>query len=194
MDNFDKVVKFSRHEKDLSTTAEMWIPETFEQRKHDVFENIKNKRGSYPSKNMIAFKEGVFQIREETTIDDLQVLAQQVKKMFKVDCFQATIDRETNQAHMLFDWSEHEEGKPIYLNHSDYIFLSIVILKVLDLPEPEGIDNWEHYHIIEERRENPYIFEDFMAELERLGMKNDFLRLARHIIAYIENMCDGREK
>ena len=71
---YNDVIKFKRRECDLDPLPEIWMGDTFEHRRKKLFEYIKSKTGSYPSKNMKAFREGTFAVQDSTTVKELERL------------------------------------------------------------------------------------------------------------------------
>lgn len=191
---FNDVIKFKRRECDLDPLPEIWMGDTFEHRKKKLFEYIKSKTGSYPSKNMKAFREGTFAVQDSTTVKELERLAKELKKLYKIDCFQASIDRETNTAHMLFDWNERESLQSVYFNHSDYKFMSVTILRFLNLPRPAGTQRWNHYFLVLEYSEHPEIYDELLDVLKHKHLGKKYTWLSTVIHDYIVDMCQGREK
>ena len=191
---YNDVIKFTRRECNLDPQPEFWQRETFEHRRKKLFEFIKSKTGSYPSKNMKAFREGWFAVEDYTTIKELERLSKVLKEMYKIDCFQASIDRETNTAHMLFDWNEPETLQSVYFNHSDYKFMSVTILRFLHLPRPKGTSRWNHYFLVLEYLENHEVYDELLDLLKHKHLGKRYTWLATVIHDYVVDMCEGREK
>ena len=176
---FDDVIKFAPCEHDLEKKAEYWQSDTFEKRNHAVLESI---------------KEGVFQVADKTTIDELVGLSKKLKDWFKLDCFQASIDRETNTAHMLFDFNEYDTGKSVHLNQSQQIVIGVTILRYLDLPRPKGAELWRRYFLAGQYADDPESFKKVLQKLKYKGFcKQDYTLLCDSIYHSIY-MCQGLVK
>ena len=163
---FDDVIKFAPCEHDLEKRPEYWQSDSYEQRNHAVLESIKKVTGYYPTKNRQPIREGVFQVADKTTIDELVGLSKKLKDWFKLDCFQASIDRGTNTAHMLFDFNEYDTGKSVHLNQSQQIVIGVTILRYLDLPRPKGAELWRRYFLAGQYADDPESFKKVLQKLK----------------------------
>ena len=68
-------------------------------------------------KSMKITREMSFKIKKSIELEKLTNLAYEIQGRFGIECFQISIDRETNTAHMLFNWIL-ENGEPFVLNQS----------------------------------------------------------------------------
>ena len=191
---FDDVIKFAPCEHDLEKKAEYWQSDTFEKRNHAVLESIKRVTGYYPTKNRQPIRVGVFQVADKTTIDELVGLSKKLKDWFKLDCFQASIDRETNTAHMLFDFNEYDTGRSVHLNQSQQIVIGVTILRYLDLPRPKGAELWRRYFLAGQYADDPESFKKVLQKLKYKGFcKQDYTLLCDSVL-HSMYMCQGLVK
>lgn len=188
---FDDVIKFTNRESDLDKTSEYWESESYVERRRAIFTAIEEKTGFAPSKNMQPIREGVFKVKDATTIDDVVALSRKIKEWYTIDCFQAAIDRSDNTAHLLFDWNERESAKSVYINRSEQIALSVMILRDLDLPRPEGTELWLRHFLTGEYSDNPQVFNNILDRLKRAKLGKRNFRIARDVLTYVQQMCQG---
>ena len=188
---YDDVIKFSNRNTDLEKTEELWVGTGYDDRLDDIMDNIVKTTGFAPSKNMQPIREGVFQIMDSTTVDDLKDLAERIKEVYLIDCFQIAIDRDHNTAHMLFDFNIRDKGKSVVLNRSEQIVLSVMILRYLDLPRPECADEWMGYFLKGRYTDDEDVFENWLNNLKHKKLnKNDF-NLAKEMSIFVKQMCQG---
>lgn len=191
---FDDVIKFSICEADLAPQPEHWQRESYAHRLNSILESVELKTGFPPSKNMRPIREGVFVVKDDTTIDDLVALGSKLRQWYTIDCFQCSIDRENNMAHMLFDWNDRETAKSVYINRSQQIAMSVMILRTLNLPRPEGTELWLRFFISAEYSDDQRVFTSILDQLKhaKLGRKN--YHIARDVLTYVQQVCQGLVK
>ncbi len=188
---YDDVIKFSNRNSDLDKTSESWQGESYEHRLDAIMDNIVKTTGFAPSKNMQPIREGVFQIKESTTVDDLRDLSNRIKEVYLMDCFQISIDRETNTAHMLFDFNIRDTAKSVVLNRSEQIVLSVMILRYLDLPRPECAEEWLGYFLKGRFTDDEDVFDNWLDNLKHKKLnKNDF-NIAKEMSIFVKQICKG---
>lgn len=188
---YDDVIKFSNRNSDLEKAEESWVGSSYDDRLEDIMDNIVKTTGFAPSKNMQPIREGVFLIKESTTIGDLKSLAVRINEVYLIDCFQISIDRDNNTAHMLFDFNIRDKGKSVVLNRSEQIVLSVMILRYLDLPCPDCAEEWMGYFLKGRYTDNEDVFENWLNNLKHKKLnKNDF-NLAKEMSIFVKQMCKG---
>lgn len=188
---YDDVIKFSNRNSDLDKTSESWQGESYEHRLDAIIDNIVKTTGFAPSKNMQPIREGVFQINDSTTVDDLRDLSNRIKEVYLMDCFQISIDRETNTAHMLFDFNIRDTAKSVVLNRSEQIVLSVMILRYLDLPRPECAEEWLGYFLKGRFTDDEDVFDNWLDNLKHKKLnKNDF-NIAKEMSIFVKQICKG---
>lgn len=191
---FDDVIKFRRYTSDLERTAEYWQSDSYSVREEKIIDAIIKLTDIPPSANMYYIKEGSFLVKDETTLEQLIILAAKMRSWLYIDCFQISIDRKTNMAHMLFDWNDRTTGKSLYINRSEQIALSVLIIRYLDLPRPESADLWLRYFLVGEYTEDPKVFTNLLERLKDADLGDKNYRLARDVLTYITQMCEGKVK
>jgi hypothetical protein len=188
---FDDVIKLCCRRSDLLRTPEFWQAASFEQRMSEIREAVKTATGYYPTKNMQPIREGVFKIRDDIEVPELVALGRKLKERHRIDCFQVAIDRQENEAHMLFDCNDRETGKSVNFNHTDQIFLSVTILNFLDLKGPKGTEQWPHYFVAGAYDENPMVFEKFRNRLKHAKLSKQDYQFGQYLVSLGEMECLG---
>lgn len=191
---FDDVIKFQGRESDLEPMPEFWQTDTYEERYNQIIDSIVKLRGFLPSIRMQPIREGVFRVQDDTRLKDIVELTKRIKKYYMIDCFQVSIDRETNMAHLLFDWNRRDAGKSIFMNRSQHIAMSVMILCSLNLPRPEGTELWLRYFFMREYDDNPEIFDDVLNHLKHAHLGKRSYRIAYDAITYMRQKCQGLVK
>lgn len=188
---YDEFIKFIYRDCDLEKGEESWIGAYYDDRLEDIVENFIESTGFKPSKNMRPIREGVFVVKDSTTIDDLKDLAERIKEFYLIDCFQIAIDRESNTAHMLFDFNIRDKGKSVVLNRSEHIVLSVMIILSLDLPYPDNTDKWMGYFLKGRFTDNESVFEDWLNNLKHKKLNKKDYNLAKEMSIFAKQMCQG---
>ena len=187
-------IKFYNRDSDLNRMPEYWQKDNYQHRIETVLASVKEKTGFLPSKNMQPIREGVFKVKDETTIEQVVAMSDKLREFYKIDCFQAFIDRRTNTAHLLFDFNDRENGKSVYLNRTDYTWLSVLILRFLDLPRPEGTELWHRYFLTRDFDDDPQVFMSVLDRLKHAKLSKRNYRIARDALLYIDQKCQGLVK
>lgn len=191
---YDSVIKFISRSTDLDRTDEFWQCDTYDGRYDAIMENIVKVTGLSASKNMQPIREGMFLVKESTTVDDLIGMAALIKQWYKIDCFQIAIDRSTNTAHLLFDFNDRAKAKSVVINRSQQIALSVMILRYLDLPRPEGSEQWLAYFLKDRFNDNPESFATLLDKLKHAKLGKESFNLASDVLHYVVQMCQGTLK
>lgn len=191
---FNDVIKFSYRDCDLPPAPERWEGESYEQRRNTIHTFIEKQTGFPPSPNMKAVREGVFKVEDTTTIEELVALGRKLKEWYKIDCFQCTIDRTDNTAHMLFDWNDRDALKSIVINRSEQIALSVMILRYLNLPSPKGTDLWYRYFLTGEHGDDPDVFNSVLEQVKHKNLGKRGYRIIYYALRYVQQMCEGLVK
>lgn len=191
---YDDVIKFRGRECDLDPTPEYWQESSYEERWQTILDAIMKARGYLPSKRMQPIREGVFKVQDSTTIDEVVAIAKKLKRWYKIDCFQVSIDRRNNTAHLLFDWNRRETGDSIFLNRSQQIAMSVKILRFLKLPRPEGTEYWHRQFLVDEYDDNPKVFSSVMDNLKHANLSKRSYRVVNDALTYLQQKCEGLVK
>lgn len=188
---YNEVIKFSNATHDLVRTEEFWQEDSFNDRWEAIMDDIVMTTGFGPSKNMQPIREGVFHVKDTTTIEELRGLARHIKEWYKIDCFQISIDRTDNVCHMLFDFNLRGQAKSVVINRSQQIALSVMILRSLHLPRPEGFEAWIGYFLKDRFSSNPDSFQLLHDKLKHAKLGKDSYMLACDVLMYVQQMCQG---
>ena len=102
---------FKARNTDLEATSESWRKSSYKEMEERIPKNLRLPRK--------AIREVVVPIKKENTIEDLMRINAELLKIYKIDCFQCTIDRKEGKAHLLFDYLDKETGLSYVFNSSD---------------------------------------------------------------------------
>ena len=192
----EDVIKFRDADADLPFFDEHWSRVGYETRMKDIVSYIRKETGFPPSKNMRPVREGVFRIKEDTTIDQLKRLALAIRRKCIIDCFQISIDRRRQECHMLFDWYDRSENKCFHLHKTYQFRLSVLILVTLDMPPIFPSPQWFRYYLTEASGSDPDAIKATMARVSRLKRELDrrSYKLAMLTLMYADKVCSGAAK
>lgn len=191
---YDDVIKFRGRECDLDPTPEYWQENSYDERYQAILAAIMEVRGYLPSKRMQPIREGVFKVQDSTTIDEVVTIAKELKRPYKIDCFQVSIDRRNNTAHLLFDWNKRETGDSFFLNRSQQIAMSVKILRFLKLPRPKGTELWRRQFLVGEYEDNPEVFRSVLGNLKHAKLGKRSYRIVNDALTYMQQKCEGLVK
>ncbi len=177
----------------LEKTSEYWQNADFEVKFQELKGRVEEHKRFPPTARMKIIREMSFLVKSSTTIGQLLVLSEKLRKKFHIDCFQISIDRTDCMAHMLFGFID-EKGSSIYFNWLTEIRVSVMILNELNLPRPKSVKMWLRYFLVHSYENDPQIFQKQLAALEHGEMDKVNLTFMRDVIHYAEAMCKGQLK
>lgn len=189
----DNVFVIKNRRSGLEKASEYWQSASYEEKSKECLELVKVKMNFVPRPTMKYIREGSFLVKASTSIGQLKGLAVLLRKRFKIDCFQISIDRESSVAHMLFTWLD-EDARSIILNYYDQKKLSVMVLRFLHLPRPQSVDTWLRYFLLDAFEADPDIFRKQLDILYHAKIENVNLSLFHDVMLYAEAMCKGQLK
>ena len=153
----DNVLTIKTGFSDLLPMPEFYQVVTYSQKREELLSLIYEKKNFKPFASMKLIREINFLIKKTITLWKLQCLVERIEKLFGISCFQISIDRENNTAHMLCSWIDKETGECIVLNRTEQKRLSVLVLHFLDLPRPRGAYMWLTYFLLNKYNNDPSI-------------------------------------
>lgn len=187
----DYVLKIKTGVTDLPLTSESYQTCTFLQKKEELLSLIFQKKKIKPFASMKLIRSISFLIKQSTSLWKLQCLADRMESLFGISCFQISIDRETNTAHLLCSWIDKDTGECFVLNRTDQKRLSVLILDYLDLPRPRCADMWLRYFLLNKFDIDPSVFARQIEHLERSEYGSLSYPVLRDSLKYVEMVCRG---
>lgn len=182
-------IQFYPAQRDLDHTTEYWESDTYFYRKESIVNHVREKRGFAPSLNMQFIRECSFSITEKVTIFELVSLSTELRTLFKIDCFEISIDRVTSSAHMLFDFYDRDEQKCIYINKTRLAILSVLVIKHLDLPVPKPDSHWLRYFLLVDYYDNHEVFDQLLEWVEHQHVNNRSYSILQICLEYCKQLC-----
>lgn len=176
---------------DLVRTPEFYQTASFEEKKGELLAVIFEKKKFRPFASMKIIRSISFFIKRSITLWQLQGLAGKIETKFSLSCFQISIDRQTNTAHMLCSWIDGATADCIVLNRTEQKKLSVLVLDYLDLPRPRHADMWLRYFLLNKYDSNPSVFGDQIGFLERSEYGSLSYPVLRDSLKYVEMVCKG---
>lgn len=187
----DNVLTIKTGVSDLFYTPEFFQIATYEQCREELLSLIYQKKRIKPFASMKLIREIRFFIKQSTTLWKLRCLARKIERMFGISCFQISIDRENNTAHMLCSWIKKETGECIVLNRTEQKRLSVLVLDFLDLPRPRCADMWLRYFLLNKYDNDSSVFSRQIGYLERAQYNSLSYSVLRDSLKYVEMVCKG---
>lgn len=176
---------------DLVRTPEFYQTATFGAKHEEILAVIFDKKRFKPFASMKIIRDISFLIKRSITLWQLQGLASAIEKRFGPSCFQISIDRQTNTAHLLCGWIEKETGDCFVLNRTELKKLSVLVLDYLDLPRPRQADMWLRYFLLNKYDSNPSVFGEQIGFLERSEYESLSYPVLQDSLKYVEMVCKG---
>ncbi len=177
--------------RDLHPTKEFWASDTYSAREAKIIAS----NGSVPHANMKYIREISFSIKKETMLEDLKSLAISIREECVIDCFQISINRQKNIAHMLFDWYDYNAQQCFYLYETYQMTLCALIIRRLHIPFPTKLNTrWLRYFLSSEYRDNEEIYRQLLEDLKHKKLGKRYYRLLRQMIEYIEDVCKSSRR
>lgn len=187
----DNVLTIKTGVSNLFYTPEFFQIATYEQCREELLSLIYQKKRIKPFASMKLIREIRFFIKQSTTLWKLRCLAGKIERMFGISCFQISIDRENNTAHMLCSWIKKETGECIVLNRTEQKRLSVLVLDFLDLPRPRCADMWLRYFLLNKYDNDSSVFSRQIGYLERAQYNSLSYSVLRDSLKYVEMVCKG---
>ena len=187
----DNVLTIKTGVSNLFYTPEFFQIATYEQCREELLSLIYQKKRIKPFASMKLIREIRFFIKQSTTLWKLRCLAGKIERMFGISCFQISIDRENNTAHMLCSWIKKETGECIVLNRTEQKRLSVLVLDFLDLPRPRCADMWLRYFLLNKYNNDPSVYSKQIESLERGQYDSLSYPVIRDSLKYVEMLCKG---
>lgn len=187
----DNVLTIKTGVSNLFYTPEFFQIATYEQCREELLSLIYQKKRIKPFASMKLIREIRFFIKQSTTLWKLRCLARKIERMFGISCFQISIDRENNTAHMLCSWIKKETGECIVLNRTEQKRLSVLVLDFLDLPRPRCADMWLRYFLLNKYDNDSSVFSRQIGYLERAQYNSLSYSVLRDSLKYVEMVCKG---
>lgn len=133
---------------ELTHRNEQWIERPITEVHQDITEKYKAATGQSLQKRATPIREGVIVISEDTTLRQLQNLAEKLEERFGVHAFQIYTHKDEGanvwdgreeawkpnyHAHMIFDWTDGHTGKTIKLNKHDMAEMQTITAECLNM-------------------------------------------------------------
>lgn len=133
---------------ELTHRNEQWIERPITEVHQDITEKYKATTGQGLQKKATPIREGVIVISEDTTLRQLQNLAEKLEERFGVHAFQIYTHKDEGanawdgreeawkpnyHAHMIFDWTDEHTGKTVKLNKHDMAEMQTITAECLNM-------------------------------------------------------------
>ena len=178
----------------LKETSEYWKSESYETMVDRLQTLIQAKTGYPPYQNTKMIREVCFKITPGTTLDQIREVLNDIENGYHVSCFQISIDRRNNIAHLLFAWIHPTTAKPVRFNNKTKVMLfSVYFVRRLHLEYPDDMTEWVRYFIMDAYYEDKLVFEKALADLQKIEIpinKTIFLES----LLYAQFMSEGKVK
>lgn len=185
------VIRILPRKGDLEHTPEYWQSSGYDDRDREIVEFIVANTGFRPSPNMIYIREGVFHVKDTTTMEQLRELSVMIRERLRIDCFQISIDRERSEAHMLFDWYDREKVKCCHLTDQHQLKLSTMIVRELEIDDIEVRDLFLRYFLEEDYSCSPAVFKKAIEYLRHQRPPKLIYRVMLNSLMYAEKKIQG---
>ena len=114
-------------------------------------------------------------------------------KIYKIDCFQCTIDRKEGKAHLLFDYLDKETGLSYVFNSSDQKMIYAMIMMMLKYSSDREDVGKDISYLTTIRRIKIFI-ENFLMIYNIKNFSKNNYSVLKDILEYVENVCEGKVK
>lgn len=133
---------------ELTHHNEQWVERSIAEVHQDITEKYKAATGQGLQKKATPIREGVIVISEDTTLQQLQNLAEKLEERFGIHAFQIYTHKDEGaniwdgreeawkpnyHAHMIFDWTDGHTGKTAKLNKHDMAEIQTITAECLNM-------------------------------------------------------------
>lgn len=191
----ENIIKFCPRQKDLYKYKEFWSCDSFNSRKGKILDYIFLTKGSVPSRNMKFIREGIIDVPDRISIDDLLNMTIRIRKECVIDCFQISIDRRQKKAHLLFDWYDRKENKCVNIYEALQYHLSVLIARELDIILPDNLDGiWLRHYLCREYKDNPMVYQEILDRMKHMSLGKRHYQILKKAISYVEKICKEKQR
>lgn len=174
--------KYGLIHSDKSHLNEQWIESSINDKLKFIEQRCKKLSGRKLQTNATPIREGIVNIKPETTMADLKKLAQAYKEKYDIEIFQIYIHRdegrvengkfiENHHAHILANWTtEERKGKMIRLGKQDMRDIQTLTAEVLEMKRGKPSD-LKHLTVTEykaQARAKELVRKQYREQLENL--------------------------
>lgn len=133
---------------ELTHHNEQWVEHSIAEIHQDITDKYKTATGQGLQKKATPIREGVIVISEDTTLRQLQNLAEKLEERFGIHAFQIYTHKDEGanvwdgreetwkpnyHAHMIFDWTDGHTGKTVKLNKHDMAEMQTITAECLNM-------------------------------------------------------------
>lgn len=190
----NEVIKIEKAESDLELFDCNCVVESYSERLGKIVSQIERAKGGGPSANMQPIRKMTLSVSGETTIMMLEVLSNDIRSNFGIDCFQISLDRKNCKAYMLFDWYNSQEGHCRYIYKSLQKKIEVMVMQHLLLPCNSKNDELLRLYLKNAYRHNKNIYKNLLEKVGNTKMGKGSYQLLEIIINYVELVCQGKVK
>lgn len=190
---YSEIISVEKMTEGLDKLSEYWESASFEAKDKETRARFKSVKGYLPHPNLKMYRQVSFKIKASVSVDDIRSLAKVIRQRYKLDCFQVSVNRPTNEAHMLFVWLD-EEMNGIVFTDFDYKKLAVLILRYLNLPRPAVMTPLVKFFLKDAYMLNEDVFSQQLDVLFHTRIPGINYSLLADALRYAESMCKGELK
>lgn len=184
-----RVLKFHQAFKSLEPMDEHWEKESFEEREKKIFDFFLEKTGFLPTKHLSYIRATDFPILNVTTMEQLKAFSEAAHKRYGIDCFQISIDRTKNYAHLLFDFIDKKKACSFEYNSSDYKYILVMIYDYLELYQYDLPEDMVRYYLMLRFDDDSSVFQQTLKKIDNINLGKRSYRVIRNSLIYMEQIC-----
>lgn len=177
--------------RDLLPQPEYWAEESYEERYAKLLAIIKRKTSFMPRGNTKVIREISFNIMPSTTLGDIRGVCRQFEAIYGISCFQASIDRKAQVAHLLVAWVDKKTGKAVPLFENTLKRFTGMLIRRLHLPQPKNYEDWVRYTLLDAYEENHDVFKQQWRWFRQETNLQSDSHIIRDALIYAELMSKG---
>lgn len=190
----NEILTINAARRDLLPQPEFWAEAKYEEKFDKLLEIIKEKTSFLPPSNTKVIREISFHILPTTTLGDLKEVCHALEESYKISCFQISIDRKAQEAHLLAAWVNQQTGKAIQLSDNTLKRFTGTLMRRLPLPRPKNYEDWVRYILLDAYEESPDVFKQQLDKLPLLIKGQSNYSIIRDALIYAELMSKGKVK
>lgn len=170
---------------DLDVTSESWRKASYKEMEERIPKTVRLPRK--------AIREVIVPIKKDNTLEDLMRINAELLKIYKIDCFQCTIDRKEGKAHLLFDYLDKETGLSYVFNSSDQKMIYAMIMMMLKYSSDRE-DVGKRYFLLNYYKKDQDIYRKLLDDIQHKDFSKNNYCVLKDILEYVENVCEGKVK
>lgn len=160
----------------------------------DVMNCVKKTKTKKLSPLMIIIREYSVAVSPHITLKDILQATETLYERYGIECFQISIDRENNYAHMLFSFYDISNDKLIVLNNSQQKQIYTTFALQFKLNNLQKSNEIVRHILVEHYLQDKNVYKHLLQEINHIKMTQYERKIIGETLRYADLVCKGLTK